>query len=380
LDGTLTFLGLQAMIDPPRNAVIEAVRSCKDAGIKIKMITGDHAETAAAIGRQLGLIDQSQTAIVGKELAHTSDNDLPSVAEQHSVFARVTPEQKLRLVRALQSRGHIVAMTGDGVNDAPALKQANIGIAMGITGTDVSKEAADLVLTDDNFATIVAAIEEGRSVFNNLTKFIVWTIPTNIGQGLVLLAAVLLGTELPILPVQALWINMTTAVFLGLTLAVEPRERALMQRPPRDPKTQILNLELIMRTGLIGLLLLCGAFGLFWWMSTIRGSSDAEARTVAVNVFILGAIGYLLNCRSLTQSVWSIGWLSNKWLPLGVAVMLLFQLAFNYLPWMNQVFHSKPVDAMSWLAAFAVALTIYSIIGLEKWIRFGKLQNHNSKA
>lgn len=378
LDGTLTFLGLQAMIDPPRNAVIEAVRSCKGAGIQVKMITGDHAGTAAAIGRQLGLLTELQTAIAGKELANTPDEELPTIAENHSVFARVTPEQKLRLVRALQSRGHIVAMTGDGVNDAPALKQANIGIAMGITGTDVSKEAADLVLTDDNFATIVAAIEEGRSVFNNLTKFIVWTIPTNIGQGLVLLAAVLLGTELPILPVQALWINMTTAVFLGLTLAVEPREKALMQRPPRDPKTQILNLELIMRTGLIGLLLLCGAFGLFWWMSTIRGSSDAEARTVAVNVFILGAIGYLLNCRSLTQSVWSIGWLSNKWLPVGVAVMLLFQLAFNYLPWMNQVFHSKPVDALSWIAASAVALSIYTIVGLEKWIRFGRLQKQNS--
>jgi Ca2+-transporting ATPase len=374
LDGTLTFLGLQAMIDPPRHAVIEAIRSCKGAGIQVKMITGDHAGTAAAIGRQLSLINDSQTAIVGKELADISDDDLPSVAEQNSIFARVTPEQKLRLVRALQARGHIVAMTGDGVNDAPALKQANVGIAMGITGTDVSKEAADLVLTDDNFATIVAAIEEGRSVFNNLTKFIVWTIPTNIGQGLVLLAAVLLGTELPILPVQALWINMTTAVFLGLTLAVEPREKALMQRPPRDPKTQILNLELIMRTGLIGLLLLFGAFGLFWWMSAIRGASDAEARTVAVNVFILGAIGYLLNCRSLTQSVWSIGWLSNKWLPVGVAVMLLFQLAFNYLPWMNQIFHSKPVDALSWLAAFVVALSIYAIIGLEKWIRFGGTQ------
>ena len=373
LDGSLTYLGLQAMIDPPRSAVVAAVQSCKLAGIQVKMITGDHAGTATAIARKLNLIDGSQTAITGKTLAETSDQDLPELAEKHSVFARVTPEHKLRLVRSLQSRGHIVAMTGDGVNDAPALKQANVGIAMGITGTDVSKEAADMVLTDDNFATIVSAVEEGRSVFDNLTKFIVWTIPTNIGQGLVILAAVLLGTELPILPVQALWINMTTAVLLGLTLAFEPREKTLMQRPPRDPKAPILNRELIMRTGLLGLLLLAGAFGLFWWMFAVRNASIAEARTVAVNVFILGSIGYLFNCRSLTQSVWSIGWFSNVWLPVGVLAMVIFQLGFNYVPIMNQIFHSQPVDGLSWVAATAVAVAIYTIVGIEKWIRFGRI-------
>jgi Ca2+-transporting ATPase len=374
LDGALTFVGLQAMIDPPRATVIDAVQSCKRAGVQVKMITGDHAGTAAAIARQLKLIDDTQVAIAGNQLAETSDQDLPALAEKHSVFARVTPEHKLRLVRALQSRGHIVAMTGDGVNDAPALKQANIGIAMGITGTDVSKEAADMVLTDDNFATIVSAIEEGRGVFDNLKKFIVWTIPTNIGQGLVLLAAVLLGTKLPILPVQALWINMTTAVLLGLTLAFEPREKTLMQRPPRDPQEPILNHELFMRTGLIGLLLLAGAFGLFWWMLAGRGASPSEARTVSVNVFILGSIGYLLNCRSLTQSVWAIGWWSNGWLPIGVLAMLLFQLAFNYLPFMNRVFHSAPIDSLAWIASIAVAVAIYSIVGFEKWVRFGRSQ------
>jgi len=370
LQGTLTFLGLQAMIDPPRTAVQNAVKLCKNAGVQVKMITGDHAGTATAIARQLNLIDDEQTAVTGNTLAETSDEDLPALAESNSVFARVTPEHKLRLVRALQSRGHIVAMTGDGVNDAPALKQANVGIAMGITGTDVSKEAADMVLTDDNFATIVAAVEEGRSVYDNLTKFIVWTIPTNIGQGLVLLAAVLLGKELPILPVQALWINMTTAVLLGLTLAFEPREVTLMQRPPRDPKEPILTHELFMRTGLLGLLLLAGAFGLFWWMLSSRGASPTEARTVAVNVFILGSISYLFNCRSLTRSAWSIGWWSNPWVPVGVTTMLLLQLAFNYLPFMNSMFRTAPVDGQSWAAVLAVSFAIYCIVGFEKWVRF----------
>ncbi|MCY2976131.1 MAG: cation-transporting P-type ATPase [Planctomycetota bacterium] len=379
LEGTLSYLGLQAMIDPPRSAVIAAVEACKVAGVQVKMITGDHAGTATAIARQLNLITESQTAITGKTLAETSDEALAELAEKNSVFARVTPEHKLRLVRALQSRGHIVAMTGDGVNDAPALKQANVGIAMGITGTDVSKEAADMVLTDDNFATIVSAVEEGRSVFDNLTKFIVWTIPTNIGQGLVLLAAVVIGTDLPILPAQALWINMTTAVLLGLTLAFEPREKTLMQRPPLDPKAPILNHELIMRTGLLGLLLLAGAFGLFWWMLSIRESSPAEARTVAVNVFILGSIAYLFNCRSMTQSIWSIGWFSNVWMPVGVVAMMLFQVAFNYIPFMNHIFHSAPVDAISWLAALAVSLGIFAVVGFEKWIRFGRTSRASPK-
>ena len=370
LDGALTFLGLQAMMDPPRAAVAAAIQSCFQAGIAVKMITGDHAATATAIARQLRMIDERSTAVTGDMLARASDEELLEVAEKNAVFARVTPEQKLRMVRALQARGHIVAMTGDGVNDAPALKQSNIGIAMGITGTDVSKEAGDVILTDDNFATIVAAVEEGRGVFENLKKFIVWTIPTNIGQGLALLTAVVLGTELPILPIQALWINMTTAVLLGLTLAFEPKETTLMQRPPRDPNERLVDHELIMRSGLLGLLLLAGAFGLFWWMLSVRESTPSEARTVAVNVFIVGSIAYLYNCRSLTRSNRSIGWFSNRWLPVGVVSMLLVQAAFVYVPFMNRVFHTSPVDALSWGAVVAVALTIFGIVGLEKYLRF----------
>ena len=280
----LTFLGLQGMIDPPRAEAVAAVRACQSAGIRVKMITGDHALTAAAIAAQLAL-DTSYTkrsteiaAVNGHDLDELSDNELIDVADETVVFARVTAEQKLRLVRALQARGHIVAMTGDGVNDAPALKQADIGIAMGLGGTDVAKEAADIVLTDDNFASIEAAVEEGRGVFDNLTKFIVWTLPTNIGEGLVILMAVLVGTALPISPVQILWVNMTTAVLLGLMLAFEPKESGIMERPPCDPHAAILSRALLMRIGLVSSLLLVGAFGLFEWMEEIEKVSLEEAR------------------------------------------------------------------------------------------------------
>ena len=234
----LTFLGLQGMIDPPRAEAIVSVRLCQEAGVQVKMITGDHALTARSIAQQLGLRGRDGgelIAVTGRELEKVTDADLPELAERAAVFARVAPEQKLKLVRALQSRGHIVAMTGDGVNDAPALKQADIGVAMGITGTDVAKGAADMLLTDDNFASIEAAVEEGRGVFDNLTKFIIWTLPTNVGEAVILLAAILLGTALPALPVQLLWINMVTAILLGLMLVFEPKERGLMKRPPRDP-------------------------------------------------------------------------------------------------------------------------------------------------
>jgi len=378
----LTFLGLQGMIDPPRPEVIAAVRACQSAGIQVKMITGDHALTAQAIARQIGLHGRDTTrlegplVLTGRELEERSDAELIDTADQVAVFARVTPEQKLRLVRALQAGGHIVAMTGDGVNDAPALKQADIGVAMGGSGTEVAKEAADMVLTDDNFATIEAAVEEGRGVFDNLTKFIVWTLPTNMGEGLVILAAILTGTTLPILPVQILWINMTTAVLLGLMLAFEPKEPDIMQRPPRDPKTPILTGVLIGRILLVSLIMLVGAFGSFGWAlgkgaewGLGTAASNAHARTVAVNVFVMVELFYLFNCRSLTKSMFQLGVFSNRWIWGGVGSMVALQLLFTYAPFMNRFFHSSPIGWDAWWRILLTAVVVYAIVGLEKWGR-----------
>ena len=365
----LTLLGLQGMMDPPRPEVIDAIQVCQKAGIAVKMITGDHALTAAAIGRQIGLCqDDCAIVMTGAELARLSDSELIEQAEKVNVFARVAPEQKLRLVEALQTRGHVVAMTGDGVNDAPALKQSNIGVAMGITGTDVSKEAADMILTDDNFASIKAAIEEGRGVFDNLTKFIAWTLPTNLGEGLVLLAAIVSGATLPILPIQLLWINMVSASFLGIALSLEPKEPGIMQRNPRNPKAPILSGTLLWRIIMVSIIILAGAFGLFEYELT-RGVSLAEARTVAVNVVIFVEIFYLFNARSLTRSPFQLGFFSNPWAVGGAILMSLIQLLFTYVPFMNTIFGSAPMSLVLWLDVLAVGLAAYVIVEIEKWLR-----------
>ncbi|PKN06817.1 MAG: carbonate dehydratase, partial [Deltaproteobacteria bacterium HGW-Deltaproteobacteria-7] len=375
----LTFLGLQGMIDPPRTEAIAAVGVCRKAGIAVKMITGDHAVTATEIARQLGIglvpgrENEKPATLTGRQLESLSDAEMIEKAETTSVFARVAPEQKLRLVKALQARNHIVAMTGDGVNDAPALKQANIGIAMGITGTDVSKEAADMVLTDDNFASITAAVDEGRRIFDNLIKFITWTLPTNGGEGLVILAAVMSGVALPILPVQILWINMTTAVLLGLMLAFEPGETDLMTYPPRKPDSPILSGILIGRILLVSLLMLAAVFSVFNWQKA-AGYTPETARTVAVNMFVLIELTYLFNCRSLTRSMFKIGLLSNPWVLAGSGLMIVLQLLFTYAPFMNKVFHSAPIGANDWLLIVGVALAVYCIIGLEKWVRLHVLK------
>ncbi len=372
--GGLTFLGLQAMMDPPRPEAVAAVRACQDAGIAVKMITGDHALTARAIAQQIGLDGRKHqsngelVAITGEELAATPQEELAGVADRTAVFARVSPEQKLRLVEALQAQRHVVAMTGDGVNDAPALKQADIGVAMGRGGTEVAKEAADMVLTDDNFASIEAAVEEGRCVFDNLTKFIVWTLPTNMGEGLVLLTAIAFGAALPILPVQILWINMTTAVALGLMLAFEPKEPGIMRRPPRESRQPILTGLLIERIVLVSLLMLAGAYGVFLWEQQ-RTESVEAARTAAVNVFVMVELFYLFNCRSLEHTMFRIGLFSNPWIWQGVSVMVGLQLLLTYVPTMNHLFRTEPIDGTAWLLILATAIAVYLIIGAEKWLR-----------
>ena len=365
----LTLLGLQGMIDPPRPEVVEAIKVCQRAGIMVKMITGDHALTAAAIGRQIGLCqDNCENVITGDLIAKLSDHELIDRVEKVNVFARIAPEQKLRLVEALQASGHIVAMTGDGVNDAPALKQANVGIAMGITGTDVSKESADIILTDDNFSSIEAAVEEGRGVFDNLVKFIAWTLPTNLGEGLVLLAAILVGSTLPILPIQLLWINMVTAAFLGFGLALEPREPGIMLRKPRYTKAPILDGVLIWGILLVSVIILAGAFGLFEY-EIAKGESIAVARTVAVNVVIFVEIFYLFNTRSLTRSPFQLGFFTNPWTVAGACLMVITQLLFTYVPFMNTAFGSAPITALLWLDVLAVGLAAYFIVEVEKWVR-----------
>ncbi len=371
LDGlTLTLLGLVGMHDPPRPEAIAAVRTCHRAGIEVKMITGDHATTARAIAAEIGLSrDQSgPVAVTGAELREMSAEEFSEAARSANVLARVTPEHKLRLVEALQAHNLVVAMTGDGVNDAPALRQADIGIAMGRSGTEVAKDASAMVLTDDNFATIEAAVEEGRGVYDNITKFITWTLPTNLGEGLVILTAILLGVTLPVLPVQVLWINMTTALLLGLMLVFEPKEPGIMSRAPLEPDQPILTRVLVERILLVSVLMLIGAFGLFEY-ELATGATDAEARTVAVNVFVLVETAYLVNCRSLTKSVLQIGVLTNPPLLVGMAAMIALQIMFTYLPAFHVIFESAPIDLAAWGRIVAVAVAVALVVGAEKSLR-----------
>lgn len=339
LRGNVELLGLVAMHDPARPEAIEAVRACQAAGIEVKMITGDHPGTARAIAAEFGIED---------------------------VRARVAPEEKLRLVERFQADGQVVAMTGDGVNDAPALRRADIGVAMGRGGTEVAKQAADMVLTDDNFSSIRAAVEEGRAVFDNLRKFIIWTLPTNMAEGLVILTAILLGAALPILPVQILWINMTTAVALGLTLAFEPREPGVMSRPPLPPSLPLLTRSLVGRIVFVSAILLACSFGAFRWQLS-SGASLEVARTVAVNVFVGAQIAYLVNCRSLDQIRPRTG--PNRWLLVGVALTIGLQLLLTYLPFMNGLFHTAPLGWQPWLMVFMMSVMAYVVVELDKWRR-----------
>ncbi|MEB3887035.1 cation-transporting P-type ATPase [Lyngbya sp. CCY1209] len=367
----LTFLGLQGMIDPPRPEAIRAIEVCLRAGIQVKMITGDHVRTATAIGRKIGLdgIDGEGFAVSGQELAKLSDGELRELVERVSVFARVAPEQKLRLVKALQAGDRVVAMTGDGVNDAPALQQADIGIAMGMTGTEVAKEAADMVLTDDNFATIKAAVEEGRRIYDNIIKSIIWLLPTNASLGLIIVIASFFGLEMPATPLQILWINTIAAVLLGTTLAFEVGEPGIMERAPRPPKSPLLRRADVQWIMVVGGILCAAAFWVYHVEQANLETSLEVARTAAVNAIVFGQIFLLFHCRSLRHSMFTLGLFSNRWLLLGVALMVGVQLLFTYLPVMQQLFKTAAIGWDEWGIILSASLLIYLVLELHKWWR-----------
>ncbi len=363
----LTLLGVLGMIDPPRDTAKEAVRECRSAGIAVKMITGDHATTAAAIAKELALADTIRVTS-GHELDGLNDDQLIDVARASTVFARTSPEHKLRLVQALQADRSVIAMTGDGVNDAPALKRADIGVAMGITGTAAAKEAAGMVLADDNFATIVAAVKEGRTVYENLRKVIAWTLPTNGGQAIIIVAAILLGLSLPVTPVQILWVNLVTAVALGLTLAFEPPEPTLMQRKPRSPDEQLLQPYLLWRVALVSLLFALGCFGMFEW-SLQRGDSVELARTIVVNALVIMEIFYLFSVRYIQGTSLSLrGVLGTPAVLLGVGGVILAQLLFTYTPPMQVLFDSRPVDMTAGLLSIGLGVLLLVLLEVEKLV------------
>lgn len=363
----LTLLGIVGMIDPPREEAIEAVRQCQSAGIQVKMITGDHAVTAVAIGKKMAIGD-GENALTGHDIQAMTDEELQQEVNDVDIFARASPEHKLRLVKALQATGHVVAMTGDGVNDAPALKRADVGTAMGQNGTEVAKDAAEMVLADDRFSSIVDAVEEGRTVYDNLRKAVLFILPTNGGEALVIIAAILMGITLPITPVQILWVNMITAVTLALALAFEPPENNVMLRSPRDPKQPILTPLFLWRISFVSLILMVGTFGLFLWQQT-QGAEIEYARTVAVNTLVMFEIFYLFNSRYIYAPVLNVqGLLGNRYALIATGILVMFQLAFTYLSPMQTLFGTMGLDWLTWLIIVLVASTVLFLVELEKFV------------
>lgn len=373
----LTLLGLVAIIDPPRDEAIRAVAECQQAGIRVVMITGDHGVTASAIAAQLGMgtasgpagADAALTAITGPEIEAMNDAALQAAVRTTRVFARASPEHKIRLVRALQANGEVVAMTGDGVNDAPALKQADVGVAMGKKGTEAAKQAGAIVLADDNFASIAHAVEEGRTVYDNLKKTITFLLPINGGESLSLLLAVLLGVALPIAPAQILWVNMVSSIALALVLAFEPAEPDVMRRPPRSPTEPMLSGFVVWRVGLVSVLFLAGIFGMYSW-AMWRGMDEAQARTVAVNTLVAMEVFYLFSVRYLKSP--SFTWQGVQGTPLvllSVTAVLVLQLVFTYAPFMHALFDTRPMDLWSCLAVVGAGVAVLLALETEKTVR-----------
>lgn len=368
VENSLTLLGMVGMIDPPRAEAIAAVAECHEAGIRVKMITGDHAKTAAAIAKQIGL-QNSEKVLTGVDLDAMDDAGLRQTVLDCDIFARTSPEHKLRLVMALQSNNMTVAMTGDGVNDAPALKRADAGIAMGQKGSEAAKEAAELVLVDDNFASIVAAVREGRTVYDNLKKVISWTLPTNAGEAMTIIVALLLGMMLPITPIQILWINLITAVTLGIALAFEPTEENTMRRPPRPRNEPLLTGELIWHIVLVSILFLCGVFGIYQY-AIDKGYSVELARTIALNTLVVMEIFHLFFIRNIYGT--SLSWKavrSTKIVWTVVIVITLAQFAITYLPPLQVVFATRSIPFWDGVLIVGIGVALFAIIETEKQIR-----------
>src|SRR5262249_49211260 len=367
LPKNLVLLGLIGLLDPPRKEAIEAVHECHGGGIRVTMITGDHKITAAAIAKMLGIGD-GKTAITGGEIEEMNEAALQEKGRNVDVFARASPEHKLRLVKAVQANKQIVAMTGDGVNDAPALQKADIGVAMGVKGTEVTKEAAEMILADDNFASISAAVKEGRTVYNNIEKAILFMLPTNVAQALVIMVAIFLGLTTPITAPQVLWVNMVTSVALGLVISFEPHELDVMNRPPRAVDRSILTSFGIWRVIFVGLALLAVTLWAFFWMKS-QGASDQLARTVAVNMITIGQVFYLLNSRYLLDSSLSLrSHIGNKYLPLGVGAVIILQLLFTYAPPLQHLFETEAVPLRIWPWLVIGGLVFFLFVEAEKLI------------
>jgi len=367
LESGFILLALVGIIDPPREEAIAAVEICNNAGIRVKMITGDHVDTAQAIGARLG-IGHGKQALTGAEIEAMDDEELRGIALDVDIFARASPEHKLRLVQALQAAGQVVAMTGDGVNDAPALKRANVGVAMGLKGTEAAKEASDMVLADDNFATIGNAVYVGRGIYDNIRKFILFMLPTNGGEALVVIAAILFELTLPLTPAQVLWINMVTSSTLGLALAFERPERDVMHRPPRDPRESLLSWFFAWRVLMVSVLFMVGALGLFLW-EIHRGSSLETARTMAVSTVVGAEMFYLINSRYIYKSVLSFeGLFGNRYALIAIAVCAGLQIAYTHTEPMQALFGSTDLSPDEWLKVTLAGAFVFTVAELEKTV------------
>ncbi len=372
VESNMVFSGLQGMLDPPRPEAVDAIRGCKEAGIRVVMITGDHATTASAIAGMLGITTEESNVLTGKEIETMTDDELFNTVKNISVFARVAPQHKLRIARQLARHGEIVAVTGDGVNDAPALKAAHIGIAMGGTGTDVAKEASDMVLADDNFASIFAAVEEGRVVYDNIRKVTLFLVSCGFGELIAILATIVMGIPIPYIPAQILWLNLVTNGLQDVALAFEPGEKGILNKPPRKPKESILSSLIIQRTFLMGIVLAAGT--LYVFISDLNQGVPLErARTAALTTMVFFQFYQALNCRSETESIFSMSPMSNPFLFYAMIAAFFAQLAVLYVPALQWIFRTVPLTMTEWLEVGLVTVTIVIAVEMDKWIRRRKL-------